>query len=77
MIATKDSLVEDARIWNQGHYCIVVIEAGDNFILYARGTDPMNRDRESYQEGVVRMFKLHFKDYENVTVEPAGEIYAA
>lgn len=73
----KEELVEAARSWNQGHYRIFVGEAGDNFVVYVHGTDPLNEDRESYQEGVVRMFKLHFKEYENVTVERGGEIYAA
>lgn len=77
MRATKDELVNAARIWNQGRYCVFVGVADDNFVVYVSGTDPMNKDRESYQEGVVRMFKLHFKDYENVTVERGGEIIAA
>lgn len=69
MKATKEELVEAARIWNQGHYVVIVGMAGEDFILYVRGTDPLNEERKSYQEGVVQMFKKHFENVTNITVE--------
>lgn len=77
MKATKEELVKAARIWNQGHYLVTVGMASEDFVLYVRGTDPLNEERESYQEGVVRMFKKHFEDFTNITVERGYPVIVA
>lgn len=77
MKATKQELCDMAEIWNKGHYSVVVGEAGEDFVMYVRSTDPLNEDNESHQKSCVRDFVEIFKGYDNVTVKYVGRIYAA